>query len=64
MMPEQSADDTERVGCYRWKRDGCEDTFWSRYPGASEQYESHEATILFWEVDTGTDHDEEVADDA
>jgi len=42
---------SETVGCYRWKRDGCEDSFWSLYPGAAEQYDNHEATILFWSVE-------------
>ncbi|WP_436348922.1 hypothetical protein [Natronorubrum sp. FCH18a] len=46
------SDRTERVGCYRWKREGCEDTFWSEYPATTEQFEKSEATILFWDVVT------------
>jgi len=46
---------SEIVGCYRWKREGCEDTFWSTYPGASEEYDGHEATIVYWEAPTQTD---------
>lgn len=55
-----SSDGIERVGCYRWKREDCKDTFWSSYPGASEQYDSQEATILFWDVETDTDRPEEI----
>lgn len=41
---------TEKLSCWRWKREGCADTFWGEhYPGASEQYDTHEVTILFWE---------------
>jgi hypothetical protein len=42
---------SQTVGCYRWKRDGLRDTFWSAYPAASEEHDGHEATILYWEVE-------------
>lgn len=50
----------ETLSCWKWSREGCEDTFWGfSYPGAAEQYDTHGVTILSWESSRGRGgHDE------
>lgn len=44
----------EHLYCYKWERNpeahtGPAVDYWNHYPGAAEQYDTHEVTILFWD---------------
>jgi len=44
---------SEYLSCFKWERSPDAHTgpavdFWNHYPGAAEQYDTHEVTILFW----------------
>jgi hypothetical protein len=43
----------EWLSCYKWTREPDAHTgpavdYWNTYPGAAEEYETHEVTIVYW----------------
>jgi len=53
--PDGSAQNKEYLSCYKWMRNpeshtGPATDYWNTYPGAAENYDTHEVTILFWEA--------------
>lgn len=54
---------SEYLSCYEWTRNPDAHTgpavdYWNHYPGAAEEFDTHEVVIVYWEDPTAGDTDD------